>query len=125
MDKEKNIILENDKEQRTLWDNLMENFENLKGRKQILIKEDEASETKSQELKDKFEDNRKTKETPIQNFERADNVERKIMQEFENLKSKKRYIEENIAMSMYTQGSAEEKLKEEDKQNEVKELNQR
>ena len=100
----------------------MEKFENLKGRKQILLKENNALETKSQELKDNFEDNRNKKETVIQSFERADSVERKIMQEFDNLKSKKKYIEDNIAMSMYTQESAEEKLEQEDKQNEFEDV---
>ena len=61
LNKEKNIISE-----RTLWDNLMENFEKLKGTKQIILKEDEALEKKSEELKDKFEDNRNKKETVIQ-----------------------------------------------------------
>ena len=103
LNKEKNIISENDKKKRTLWDNLIENFEKLKGTKQILLKEDEALEKKSEELKHKFEDNRKKKESVIQSFERADSVERKIMQEFDNLKSKKKYIEDNIAISMYTQ----------------------
>lgn len=96
-DEYENIELE-DNQQIKLWNECMEKFEGLKGRKELVLKKDSDLEKQSKGLKKKFEENKQRKDKVIKEFKTIEKSQLLVMEKYENFQQKKSAVENRFNM---------------------------